>query len=134
MVSFLIEKGVDGIFPLSSVGEFLHLDFEEKVSLMEVVQEEARGRVAVTPGATAMSPRGSIALARKAQEIGCDAVVISPPYFYPISQENLEQHFEMVADAVDIPIILYNIPLFSTPISYDVVKRLASCITWTRFG
>jgi len=125
MVSFLIEKGVDGIFPLSSVGEFLHLDFEEKVSLMEVVQEEARGRVAVTPGATAMSPRGSIALARKAQEIGCDAVVISPPYFYPISQENLEQHFEMVADAVDIPIILYNIPLFSTPISYDVVKRLA---------
>jgi dihydrodipicolinate synthase/N-acetylneuraminate lyase len=125
MVNFLVEKGVDGLFPLSSVGEFIHLDFGERVLLMELVQEAAAGRVAVTPGATAMSARGSIALARKAQEIGCQAVVISPPYFYPISQENLEHHYKTVDDAVDIPIILYNIPLFSTPITYDVVKRLA---------
>jgi len=125
MVSFLVGKGVDGIFPLSSVGEYIHLSFEEKALLMETVHEEAKGKVAVTPGATGTNPRQSIALARKAEEIGCEAVVISPPYYYPISQENLEHHIEMVADAVDIPIILYNIPLFSTPISYDVVKRLA---------
>ena len=125
IVNFLIERRVDGVFPLSSVGEFIHLDFEQKVYVMKAVQEEAGGKVAVTPGATATNPRGSIELARKAQEIGCQAVVISPPYYYPMSQENIERHYEMVADAVDIPIILYNIPLFSTPISYDVVKRLA---------
>lgn len=125
IVSFLAEKKVDGIFPLSSVGEFVHLSFEEKIYLMKIVHDEARGKVAVTPGATSLNPKESIALAQKAQEIGCQAVVISAPYFYPINQDNMERHFEMVADAVDIPIILYNIPLFSTPLSYDVVKRLA---------
>jgi 4-hydroxy-tetrahydrodipicolinate synthase len=124
IVSFLVGKGVDGLFPLSSVGEFIHLSFEEKIALMEIVMDEARGRVAVTPGATGTHPEEVIALARKAAEIGCQAVVIGPPYFYPINQDNLERHFEIIADAVQIPIILYNIPLFSPAISYDVVERL----------
>ena len=125
MVDFVIEKGVDGIFPISSVGEFIHLDFEEKVLLMQVVHDQARGRVAVTPGIASTRPKDCIQLAQKAQEIGCAAVVVAPPYYYPISQDNMERHFEMICDAVDLPVILYNIPLFATPISYDVVKRLA---------
>ena len=125
MVDFMVEKGVHGIFPISSVGEFIHLDFEEKVSLMRIVYEQARGRVAVTPGIASTRSQDCIQLAKKAQEIGCEAVVIAPPYYYPISQDNMERHFETICDAVDLPVILYNIPLFATPISYDVVKRLA---------
>jgi len=125
MVDFMVEKGVHGIFPISSVGEFIHLDFEEKVSLMRIVYEQARGRVAVTPGIASTRSQDCIQLAQKAQEIGCEAVVIAPPYYYPISQDNMERHFETICDAVDLPVILYNIPLFATPISYDVVKRLA---------
>jgi len=125
IVNFLVEKGVDGIFPLGSVGEFLHLSFDEKVSLMRMVYEEARGRVAVTPGATSVNAKESVALASKAKEMGCQAVVLSPPFYFPITQDNMERHFEIVADSVDIPVILYNIPLFSPPISYDVVKRLS---------
>jgi 4-hydroxy-tetrahydrodipicolinate synthase len=125
MVDFMVEKGVNGIFPISSVGEFIHLDFEEKVRLMQIVHDQAKGRVAVTPGIASTRPKDCIQLAQKAQEIGCEAVVIAPPYYYPISQDNMERHFEMICDAVDLPVILYNIPLFATPISYDVVKRLA---------
>ena len=125
MVDFVIEKGVHGIFPISSVGEFIHLDFEEKVYLMQIVHDQARGRVPVTPGIASTRPKDCIRLAQKAQEIGCEAVVVAPPYYYPISQDNMERHFEMISDAIDLPIILYNIPLFAPPISYDVVKRLS---------
>jgi 4-hydroxy-tetrahydrodipicolinate synthase len=125
MVDFVIEKGVHGIFPISSVGEFIHLDFEEKVYLMQIVHDQARGRVPITPGIASTRPKDCIKLAKKAQEIGCEAVVVAPPYYYPISQENMERHFEIISDAIDLPIILYNIPLFAPPISYDVVKRLS---------
>jgi dihydrodipicolinate synthase/N-acetylneuraminate lyase len=125
MVDFVIEKGVNGIFPISSVGEFIHLDFEEKVYLMQIVHDQSRGRVPVTPGIASTRPKDCIRLAQKAQEIGCEAVVVAPPYYYPISQDNMERHFEIICDAVDISVILYNIPLFAPPISYDVVKRLS---------
>ena len=125
MVDFAIDKGVHGLFPISSVGEFIHLDLEEKVFLMQIIHDQARGRVPVTPGIASSRPKECIFLAQKAKEIGCEAVVVAPPYYYPISQDNMERHYEMISDAVDIPIILYNIPLFATPISYDVVKRLS---------
>jgi dihydrodipicolinate synthase/N-acetylneuraminate lyase len=64
-------------------------------------------------------------LAKKAKEFGCQAVVLCPPYYYPASEAVLTQHFELVADSVDIPIIIYNIPMFSTPISNKVVCRLS---------
>lgn len=125
MVDFMIEKGLHGIFPVSTSGEFPHMSFEQSVEIMEIVMNQAHGRVKVTPGVGSTCAENSIKLAQKAKEIGCDGVVICPPYYYTISQANIEKHFQLVADAVDIPIILYNIPLFATPISSDVVQRLA---------
>jgi N-acetylneuraminate lyase/4-hydroxy-tetrahydrodipicolinate synthase len=93
--------------------------------MMEVMVDQNKGRVKITPGVGSSLPAESIFLAQKAKEIGCDAVVVAPPYYYHLSQENIETYFESIADAVDIPNILYNIPLFTQPISYDVVKRLA---------
>jgi 4-hydroxy-tetrahydrodipicolinate synthase len=124
-VDFAIDGGVDGLFPVSTVGEYVHMTLEERFRVMEVVAEQARGRVKVTPGVGTTHPQQSIVLAEKAKALGSDGVVIPPPYFYTLSQEMIEKYFESIADAVDIPIILYNIPLFTQPLSYDVVKRLA---------
>jgi 4-hydroxy-tetrahydrodipicolinate synthase len=125
MVDFLIEAGVHGLFPISSVGEFIHLTRDEKVRMMEIVVDQNRGRVRVTPGVGSSHPAESIYLAEKAKKLGCDGVVIAPPYFFPLSQEMVEKYYETIIDAVDIPVILYNIPLFTQPLSYDVVKRLS---------
>jgi len=125
IVEFQIRSGVHGLFPISSVGEFIHLSREEKFRMMEIVVDQNRGRVKITPGVGSSLPAESIILARKAKALGCDGVVVAPPYFFQLSQENIEKYFETIADAVDIPIILYNIPLFTQPLSYDVVKRLA---------
>jgi N-acetylneuraminate lyase/4-hydroxy-tetrahydrodipicolinate synthase len=125
IVDFQITAGVNGLFPISSVGEYIHMSREEKFRMMEIIADQNRGRVRLTPGVGSSLPAESIILARKAKEIGCDAVVVAPPYFFQLSQENIEKYFESIADAVDIPMILYNIPLFTQPLSYDVVKRLA---------
>jgi len=125
MVDFQIERGVDGLFPVSSVGEIVHMTQEERVRLMEIVVDQSAGRVPVTPGVGTSHPAHSIFLAQRAKELGCSAVVIAPPHFYKISDEMVEKYYETIADAVDIPIILYNIPLFTQPLHYDVVKRLS---------
>ena len=125
MVDFQIQKGVDGLFPVSSVGEYIHMTREEKVTLMEMVHDQAKGRVPITPGVGSSHPEEAVFLAEQAKAIGCDAVVIAPPYFFPLSQTMIEQYFETIIDAVDIPVILYNIPLFTQPLNYDIVRRLA---------
>jgi len=125
IVDFLIDGGVHGLFPISSVGEFIHLTRDEKVRMMEIVVDQNRGRVKVTPGVGSSHPAESVYLAEKAKALGCDGIVIAPPYFFPLSQEMVEKYYETIIDAVDIPVILYNIPLFTQPLSYDVVKRLS---------
>lgn len=125
-VNWLIDSGVDGLFPLGSVGEFIHCSFEEKVNIMRIVCEEANGRVPVLPGTAEASAFNSIKLTKKAQELGCSAAVIAPPYFFPASQEVIEEHYQqIIKELPNFSIILYNIPLFSDPISYDVVQRLS---------
>jgi len=124
--SWLIERGVNGLFVLGSVGEFIHLDFEEKVKVMEIVVDEAAGRVPVVPGTAESCAAKCIELTKAARAIGCQAAIVAPPYYFPASQETIEEHYTQLAKAVsDFPLILYNIPLFAQPISYDVIKRLS---------
>lgn len=92
---------------------------------MEIVVDQSGGKVCVTPGVGSTVPADAIRLARKAEELGCQGVVVPPPYFYPLSQEMIGKYFETIADEVDLPIILYNIPLFTQPLSYDLVERLS---------
>ncbi len=125
MVDFQIERGVDGLFPVSSVGEAIHMGRSEKVALMEIVYDQADGRVPVTPGVGSSHPDEAVFLAQRAKDIGCEGVVIAPPYFFPLSQEMIEEYYKTILDAVEIPAIIYNIPLFTQPLGYDLVKRLA---------
>ncbi|GAB7079418.1 dihydrodipicolinate synthase family protein [Megalodesulfovibrio paquesii] len=125
IVEFQITNGLDGLFPVSSCGEAIHLSFAEKCQLMEIVVDQARGRVPVTPGVPATTADESIRLARHAKAVGCAAVVASAPYYYKASMPMLERFFERVATEGGMPVILYNIPLFSQPLPYDVVARLS---------
>ena len=125
IVDFQIDRGVDGLFPVSTCGEYIHMTREEKVRLMEVVYDQAQGRVPVTPGVGGSHSSESIYLAEKAKEIGCSAIVLPAPHVIPLSQDMIEKYYESIIDAVDIPVILYNIPMFTQALSYDVVKRLS---------
>ncbi|MEW6546534.1 MAG: dihydrodipicolinate synthase family protein [Bacillota bacterium] len=126
IVEFAVSRGVAGIFPVSSVGEFIHLGGQERARLIEAVVDQCRGRVPVAAGVADTTPAAVIGHASVAQRLGCDAVVICPPYYFRPSEEQVEKHFEVVADALpELPIILYNIPSFTVPLGYDTVKRLS---------
>jgi 4-hydroxy-tetrahydrodipicolinate synthase len=125
MVDFLIDKGIDGLYPVSSVGEFVHLSTEENMEIMDIVVDQTKGRVPVVPGVSASCAEKSLILAKHAEKIGCQGVVACPPYYFAVSQEIVEKHFEIIADAIGISVVLYNIPFATTKISYDVVKRLS---------
>ncbi|MEN8127864.1 MAG: dihydrodipicolinate synthase family protein [Planctomycetota bacterium] len=124
LVEFCIERGLNGIFPVSSVGEGIHMDFDDKCRCMKIVVEQANGRVPVTPGVVASAPGECVRLAKYAGSIGCAGAVVTPPYFYKPAGAMVERFFETIIEDSGIPIILYNIPLFTSPLDYDMVKRL----------
>lgn len=126
LIGWLVEKGVHGVVPLGSIGEFIHLDAKEKKKTIKISVEEAKGKIDVLPGATETCSANSIEQAKYAREVGANGVLVGAPYYLKITQEMLEAHFEIIAKSLpDFPIVLYTIPMFSTPISYDVVKRLS---------
>jgi len=126
MVNFFIDRGVDGIFPVSSCGEYAHTDMGERKLLIDIVMDEANGRTDVLPGTGATCYHQSIELARYARDKGCAAVVIHGPYFFQNSEEAVEGHLRKVAESVDIPIFLYNIPFFANEVTPAMVENLCN--------
>jgi 4-hydroxy-tetrahydrodipicolinate synthase len=126
LTDYLIEGGVDGLFPLGTTGEFALLDREERKRVVEAVVDGAHSRVPVLAGVSDPSPRNVIAFAKDAKDAGADGVVATPPYYYRLDEEGLYTHFAMIHESVSIPLILYNIPEWThnfVPLS--VVSRLA---------
>ncbi|RLE72942.1 MAG: 4-hydroxy-tetrahydrodipicolinate synthase [Thermoprotei archaeon] len=110
LARYQAEKGVHGIFPNSTTGEFVHLKKEESVKIARIVLEEVGGRVWVIPGISSNCTEHSIELGREFQDMGVDGVVVTPPYFFKVAGERLKLHFSKIAEKVDLPIIVYNIP------------------------
>jgi N-acetylneuraminate lyase/4-hydroxy-tetrahydrodipicolinate synthase len=126
LVNFLISRGVDGIFPVASCGEYAHTDMGERKFLIDVVMDETNGRVDVIPGTGATCYHQSIELAQYAKEKGCSAVVLHGPYFFQNTQDAVEGHLKKVAESVDIPIFLYNIPFFANEVTPAMVENLCN--------
>ena len=121
-----IEAGAHGIFPFGTNGEAYILSEEEKERVLAIVIEETNKRVPVYAGTGCISTKDTIRLSKKAQELGADVLSIITPSFAAASQEELYQHFKAVAEAVDMPIVLYNIPARTgNAISPATVKRLS---------
>lgn len=110
IVSYLIEAGVHGLFPCGSQGEFFALTDDEKRRVMDIVIDEARGRVFVMPNTGAITTRESVALSRYAAKAGADAISVVTPFYIKPSSDELRQHYARIAEAVSIPILAYNIP------------------------
>jgi 4-hydroxy-tetrahydrodipicolinate synthase len=127
VVSTQIDAGVHGLFPVGTGGEFATLDLEEKKRLMQVAVEEAAGRVFVMPNVGAITTAESVALARHAEAVGCDAVSAVTPYFLKPSQEELLQHYRAICAATRLPVLAYNIPERTGGVALSVatVARLA---------
>lgn len=109
-VNRLIESGVHGIFALGTNGEGYILSEEEKERVLSVVIETAAERVPVYAGTGCVSTKDTIRMSKKAQALGADVLSVITPWFAAASQEELYIHYRQVAEAVDIPIVLYNIP------------------------
>lgn len=105
-----IAAGVDGVVPMGTTGENASLTTEEGMAVVERCVRVAAGRVRVLAGAGAAATDESIDLARHAKKVGADGALVVTPYYNRPSQAGLKAHFEAVADAVQLPIVLYNVP------------------------
>ncbi len=125
MINWLIEKGVSGLYPNGSTGEFIRLSFEERKRVIQIVAEENRGRVPILAGASETNLSLILEACKAYADLGCAAVSVTGPYYYKVSQESIEQLFRELAKRSPIDILLYNIPQFSNEISLPVLTRLA---------
>src|SRR5476651_406669 len=125
-VSWQIEQGSHGLTPCGTTGESPTLSHEEHMRVVEICVEETAGRVPVIAGAGSNSTDEAIALTRHAKATGADAVLSVTGYYNKPSQEGQYRHFMAIADAVDIPILLYNIPGRAiVEISVETMARLS---------
>jgi 4-hydroxy-tetrahydrodipicolinate synthase len=110
LIDFHVEQGSDGIVVVGTTGESPTVDFEEHQLLMRVAVEHAGGRIPIIAGTGANSTREAIDLSIYAKDAGVDACLSVAPYYNKPTQEGLYQHFRTIAETVDIPHILYNVP------------------------
>lgn len=121
-----INAGVAAVFCLGTNGEFYAFSDEEKKLIIDIVVEEAGGRVPVLAGTGCITTRETVELTEYAKQAGVSAVSVISPYFAGISQDGLYQHFSTVADECHMPVIMYNIPARTgVNIHYETVKKLA---------
>ena len=125
---WLIDEGcVHGMIPVGSTGEFAFLSEDERKRVIEVTIDEVHGKVPVIAGSAACSTRDTVQFAQFAQSKGADGVMVVPPFYGHLSQEELYQHFRTLAEGLDIPIMLYNNPGTSgSDLLPETVARLAA--------
>jgi len=110
LIEFHLAEGTDGIVAVGTTGESATLDEDEHCEVIRLTIEQVGGRVPVIAGTGANSTTEAIALTREAKELGADACLLVTPYYNKPTQEGLYRHYRAVAEAVDIPQILYNVP------------------------
>ena len=127
LVEHLIEAGVHGLTPLGSTGEFAYLDREQRLEIVDVVVQAARGRVPVIAGVAATTTREAVALARAVMERGAEGVLAILEAYFPVSEQGVEDYFRAIAAAVDGPVVLYTNPQFQrSDLSLPVIRRLST--------
>ncbi|HEY8287691.1 MAG TPA: 4-hydroxy-tetrahydrodipicolinate synthase [Acetobacteraceae bacterium] len=125
-VDWQIKEGTHGVVPVGTTGESPTLSHDEHKRVVEIAVRVAKGRVPVIAGAGSNSTEEAIDLTRHAKEAGADAALIVTPYYNKPTQEGMYLHFKAIADSVDLPIIIYNIPPRSVvDMSVETMARLA---------
>jgi 4-hydroxy-tetrahydrodipicolinate synthase len=122
----LIKSGVHGLTPLGSTGEFAYLDAAQRASVVQITIGAARGRVPVVAGVVSTSTADAVAQARAYEKLGADGILAILEAYFPLPDAGVESYFRAIADAVDIPVVIYTNPQFQrSDLSLDVIARLA---------
>ncbi len=126
LVNYLIDGGIHGLFVVGTTGEFYGLTPEEKKEIIEITIDEAKGRVPTYVGTGAITTKEVILLNNIAEECGAEAVSVLTPMFISPNQEELYQHYKLIAENTGLPILLYNnVPKTGVTITPATVERLA---------
>jgi 4-hydroxy-tetrahydrodipicolinate synthase len=123
----LIKSGVHGLTPLGSTGEFAYLNREQRTTVVRATIDAAQRRVPVVAGVASTSTDDAVAQARAYQKLGADGILAILEAYFPIADAQVESYFRAIADAVDIPVVIYTNPQFQrSDLSLDVITRLAA--------
>src|SRR3954467_2755872 len=123
----LIKAGVHGLTPLGSTGEFAYLDQGQRAAVVQATIEAAKGRVPVIAGVASTSTADAVAQARAHQKLGADGILAILEAYFPLADAQAESYFRSIADAVDIPVVIYTNPQFQrSDLTLDVIARLAA--------
>lgn len=122
----LIKAGVHGLTPLGSTGEIAYLGREQRRTVVQATIEAAQGRVPVVAGVASTSTVDAVAQAKSYQKLGADGILAILEAYFPLKDAQVESYFRAIADAVDIPVVIYTNPQFQrSDLTLDVVARLA---------
>jgi 4-hydroxy-tetrahydrodipicolinate synthase len=123
----LIKAGVHGLTPLGSTGEFAYLSREQRMAVVQTTIEAAQRRVPVIAGVVSTSTADAVAQARSYQKLGADGILAILEAYFPLQDAQVESYFRAIADAVDIPVVIYTNPQFQrSDLTLDVIARLAA--------
>jgi len=126
LVDDLVAAGVHGVTPLGSTGEFAYLNNEQRADVVRATIEAASGRVPVVAGVASTATADAVAQARIYQKLGVDGILAILESFFPLGEAQVEAYFRAIADAVEVPVVLYTNPQFQrTDLSLDVIARLS---------
>ena len=124
-VDWLIERGVHGLYPNGSTGEFTRFTAEERHRIIQIITDQAGGRVPILAGAAEANVRETIKACEYYHQLGVRAVAIVAPFYYKLSPAGVYAYFKEIGDNTPVDVTLYNIPMFASPIDVPTVVRLA---------
>ena len=123
----LVKSGVHGLTPLGSTGEFAYLNNAQRATVVQATIEAAKGRVPVVAGVASTSTADAVAQAKAYQKLGADGILAILEAYFPLQDAQVYSYFHAIADAVDIPVVIYTNPQFQrSDLSLDCIARLSA--------
>ncbi len=122
---WLIDRGVHGLYPNGSTGEFTRFTPEERRRIIAIMADQTRGRVPILAGAAEANVRETISACEYYHDLGVRAVAIVSPFYYKLSPQAVYAYFKEIGDHSPVDVTLYNIPMFASPIDVPTVQRLS---------
>ena len=124
-IDWLIERGVHGLYPNGSTGEFTRFTVEERRRIVEIIADQTRGRVPILAGAAEANVNETLRACEHYHSLGCRAVAIVAPFYYKLSPDSVYAYFREIGRNTPIDVTLYNIPMFASPIDVPTIQRLS---------
>jgi 4-hydroxy-tetrahydrodipicolinate synthase len=125
-INYLIERGVNGLLAAGTTGESATITHQEQKMMMEILVDEAKGKVAAVAGAGSNSSKEALDLVKYAEDVGADYALVITPYYNKPQPHGLFEHYKMLSESTNIPIIVYNVPSRTgTDIDVETIGKVA---------